>query len=94
MESLHRKISNRGQKIFLQFKNRTPNMEGISFNRLTSNKNIDLERENPSFKQALDFAIHDAELEFIVVRENARMMKDFEDYNFKFVYKELLNIIH
>ena len=39
-------------------------------------------------------AFHDAELEFIVVRENARMMKDFEDYNFKFVYKELLNIIH
>ena len=39
-------------------------------------------------------AFHDAELEFIILRENARMMKDFEDYNFKFVYKELLNIIH
>ena len=39
-------------------------------------------------------AFHDAELEFIVVRENARMMKDFEDYNFKFVYKELLNIVY
>ena len=39
-------------------------------------------------------AFHDAELEFIILRENARMMKDFEDYNFKFVYKELLNIVH
>ncbi len=56
MESLHRKISNWGQNI-PSVQNRTPNVEGISFNRLTSNKNIDLERENPSFKQALDFAI-------------------------------------
>lgn len=39
-------------------------------------------------------AFYDAELEFIVLRENARMMKDFEDYNFKFVYKELLNIVY
>ena len=39
-------------------------------------------------------AFHDAELEFIILRENARMMKDFEDYNFKFVYKELLNIVY
>ena len=39
-------------------------------------------------------AFYDAELEFIVLRENARMMKDFEDYNFKFVYKELINIVY
>ena len=36
-------------------------------------------------------AFHDAELEFIVVRENARMMKDCD---IKFVHKELLNIVH
>ena len=39
-------------------------------------------------------AFHDAELEYIILRVNASLMKDFEDYNFKFVYKELLNIIH
>ena len=45
-------------------------MEGISFNSLTSNKNIDLERENPSFKQALDFAIHDDELKNVAITGN------------------------
>lgn len=39
-------------------------------------------------------AFHDAELEHIILRVNASLMKDFEDYNFKFVYKELLNIVY
>ena len=94
MESLHRKISNRGQKIFLQFKNRTPNMEGISFNRLTSNKNIDLERENPSFKQALDFAIHDAELKNVAITGNYGSGKSslLDSYEAKYSNKKFLHI--
>ncbi|CYV08235.1 hypothetical protein HO663_06970 [Streptococcus suis] len=94
MESLHRKISNWGQKIFLQFKNRTPNMEGISFNRLTSNKNIDLERENPSFKQALDFAIHNAELKNVAITGNYGSGKSslLDSYEAKYSNKKFLHI--
>ncbi|HEM5005859.1 TPA: hypothetical protein U1181_001260 [Streptococcus suis] len=94
MESLHRKISNWGQKIFLQFKNRTPNVEGISFNRLTSNKNIDLERENPSFKQALDFAIQDDELKNVAITGNYGSGKSslLDSYEAKYSNKKFLHI--
>ncbi|NQJ72597.1 hypothetical protein HO539_04510 [Streptococcus suis] len=94
MESLHRKISNWGQKILLQFKNRTPNVEGISFNRLTSNKNIDLERENPSFKQALDFAIHDDELKNVAITGNYGSGKSslLDSYEAKYSNKKFLHI--
>lgn len=94
MESLHCKISNWGQKIFLQFKNRTPNVEGISFNRLTSNKNIDLERENPSFKQALDFAIHDDELKNVAITGNYGSGKSslLDSYETKYSNKKFLHI--
>ena len=56
-------------------------------------------RKNGSLPQIMNGIIcvdvfYDAELEFIVLHENARMMKDFKDYDFKFVHKELLNIVH
>ncbi|HGA1196063.1 TPA: hypothetical protein ACIRGV_001946, partial [Streptococcus suis] len=83
-----------GQKIFLQFKNRTPNVEGISFNRLTSNKNIDLERENPSFKQALDFAIQDDELKNVAITGNYGSGKSslLDSYEAKYSNKKFLHI--
>ena len=94
MGNLRRKISNMGQKIFLLFKNRTPNMEGISFNSLTSNKNIDLERENPSFKQALDFAIHDDELKNVAITGNYGSGKSslLDSYEAKYSNKKFLHI--
>nr|WP_238600818.1 hypothetical protein [Streptococcus suis] len=94
MGSLRRKISSLGQKIYIGFENRTPNMEGISFNRLTSNKNIDLERENPSFKQALDFAIHDDELKNVAITGNYGSGKSslLDSYEAKYSNKKFLHI--
>ncbi|HFI0144309.1 TPA: hypothetical protein ACGPBJ_000560 [Streptococcus suis] len=94
MESLYRKISSLGKKIYICFENRIPNMEGISFNRLTSNKNIDLERENPSFKQALDFAIHDDELKNVAITGNYGSGKSslLDSYEAKYSNKKFLHI--
>ena len=36
-------------------------------------------------------AFHDAELEYIILRVNASLMKDCD---IRFVYKELLSIVH
>ncbi|MGC4421125.1 hypothetical protein ABXW19_11550, partial [Streptococcus suis] len=73
---------------------RTPNVEGISFNRLTSNKNIDLERENPSFKQALDFAIQDDELKNVAITGNYGSGKSslLDSYEAKYSNKKFLHI--
>lgn len=94
MRNLHHKIRKLGQKIDIWFENRTPNMEGISFNRLTSNKNIDLERENPSFKQALDFAIHDDELKNVAITGNYGSGKSslLDSYEAKYSNKKFLHI--
>ncbi|HFU3984820.1 TPA: hypothetical protein ACGO2X_001105 [Streptococcus suis] len=94
MGSLRSKISSLGQKIYIWFENRTPNIEGISFNRLTSNKNIDLERENPSFKQALDFAIHDDELKNVAITGNYGSGKSslLDSYEANYSNKKFLHI--
>ncbi len=94
MRRLYCKISNMGQKIFLLFKNRAPNVEVISFNRLTSNKNIDLEKENPSFKKALDFAIHDDELKNVAITGNYGSGKSslLDSYEAKYSNKKFLHI--
>lgn len=38
-------------------------------------------------------AFHDAELEYIILHENAGLMRD-RDCDIRFVHKELLNIVH
>ena len=37
-------------------------------------------------------AFYDSELEYIILRENAKMMKNFKEYSFEFVSKELIQI--
>ena len=37
-------------------------------------------------------AFYDSELEYIILRENAKMMKDFKDYGFEFISKKLIQI--
>lgn len=54
------------------FKNKVDNSsnETFLFNKLTPNKNLDLDYENPSFKNALDFAIQDDELQNVAITGN------------------------
>lgn len=64
------------------------------FNKLTSNKNINLEEKNPSFKEALDFAIHDDELKNVAITGNYGSGKSslLDSYEAKYSNKNFLHI--
>lgn len=78
------------------FKNKVDNSsnETFLFNKLTPNKNLDLEKENPSFKNALDFAIQDDELQNVAITGNYGSGKSslLASYAHRYSNKKFLHI--
>lgn len=66
----------------------------FKFNKLTSNKNLDLEQENKSFKDALDFAIQDDEIKNIAITGNYGSGKSslVDTYENKYTNKRFIHI--
>ena len=69
----------------------------ITHNKPTMNSNaVKEEVTDGEYLLLIEFVhrhlgFHDAELEYIILRVNASLMKDCD---IRFVYKELLNIVH